>query len=190
VQEYFEYILSRLDLGNDIHFYTKTTMDTLDYSGEGLNAGSKVVIAAYGDVKRTLANTVPQRLLNLNIDASLVMPGVIAVNASAMNTSTLQSALLGQGEALLMQEGVVMMILTEDPKWMASDLNNFLWAAFTRTNPSHDIEAIDAFTINKHWGAKGPLVFDATIKPHHAPPVLKDAAVEKRVDAILEKYGY
>jgi 4-hydroxy-3-polyprenylbenzoate decarboxylase len=107
-----------------------------------------------------------------------------------MNTSKLQSALLGQGETLLMQEGVVMMIITEDPKWMASDLNNFLWAAFTRTNPSHDIEAIDAFTVNKHWGAKGPLVFDATIKPHHAPPVLKDAAVEKRVDAILEKYGY
>jgi 4-hydroxy-3-polyprenylbenzoate decarboxylase len=190
VQEYFEYILSRLDLSNDIHFYTKTTMDTLDYSGEGLNAGSKVVIAAYGDVKRTLANTVPQRLLNLNIDASLVMPGVIAVNAATCDTNDLQTALAGQGEALLEQEGVVMMILTEDPKWMASDLNNFLWAAFTRTNPSHDIEAVDAFTTNKHWGAKGPLVFDATIKPHHAPPVLKDAAVEKRVDAILEKYGY
>ena len=190
VQEYFEYILSRLDLSNDIHFYTKTTMDTLDYSGEGLNAGSKVVIAAYGDIKRTLANTVPERLLNLNMDASLVMPGVIAVNASSYTTAALQNALAGQGEALLDQEGVVMIIRTEDPSWMASDLNNFLWAAFTRTNPSHDIEAIDAFTTNKHWGAKGPLVFDATIKPHHAPPVLKDAAVEKRVDAILEKYGY
>ncbi len=190
VQAYFEYILSRLDLGNDIHFYTKTTMDTLDYSGEGLNAGSKVVIAAYGDVKRNLATTVPTRLLDLNMDASLVMPGVIAVNASAYTTTALQSALIGQGEALLAQEGVVFIIRTEDPRWMASDLNNFLWAAFTRTNPSHDIEAIDAFTVNKHWGAKGPLVFDATIKPHHAPPVLKDAAVEKRVDAILEKYGY
>ena len=190
VQAYFEYILSRLDLGNDIHFYTKTTMDTLDYSGEGLNAGSKVVIAAYGDVKRNLATTVPARLLDLNMDASLVMPGVIAVNASAYTTTALQSALIGQGEALLAQEGVVFIIRTEDPRWMASDLNNFLWAAFTRTNPSHDIEAIDAFTVNKHWGAKGPLVFDATIKPHHAPPVLKDAAVEKRVDAILEKYGY
>ena len=190
VQEYFEYILSRLDLNNDIHFYTKTTMDTLDYSGEGLNSGSKVVIAAYGDVKRTLATTVPPRLLNLNMDASLVMPGVVAVNASTFTTAALQNALVGQGEALLAQEGVVMIIRTEDPKWMSSDLNNFLWAAFTRTNPSHDIEAIDAFTTNKHWGAKGPLVFDATIKPHHAPPVLKDAAVEKRVDAILEKYGY
>ena len=190
VQAYFEYILSRLDLSNDIHFYTKTTMDTLDYSGEGLNAGSKVVIAAYGDVKRDLAKTVPERLLNLNMDASLVMPGVIAVNATAYNTIALQNALAGQGETLLAQEGVVMIIRTEDPTWMASDLNNFLWAAFTRTNPSHDIEAIDAFTTNKHWGAKGPLVFDATIKPHHAPPVLKDAAIEKRVDAILEKYGY
>ena len=190
VQEYFEYILSRLDLSNDIHFYTKTTMDTLDYSGEGLNAGSKVVIAAYGDVKRNLATTVPARLLNLNMDASLVMPGVIAVNASTFTTAALQTALTGQGEALLAEEGVVMLIRTEDPRWMASELNNFLWAAFTRTNPSHDIEAIDAFTVNKHWGAKGPLVFDASIKPHHAPPVLKDAAVEKKVDAILEKYGY
>jgi 4-hydroxy-3-polyprenylbenzoate decarboxylase len=190
VQEYFEYILSRLDLSNDIHFYTKTTMDTLDYSGEGLNAGSKVVIAAYGDVKRDLAKTVPERLLNLNMDASLVMPGVIAVNASSYTTAALQNTLAGQGEALLAQEGVVFIIRTEDPTWMASDLNNFLWAAFTRTNPSHDIEAIDAFTTNKHWGAKGPLVFDATIKPHHAPPVLKDAAIEKKVDAILEKYGY
>jgi 4-hydroxy-3-polyprenylbenzoate decarboxylase len=190
VQEYFEYILSRLDLSNDIHFYTKTTMDTLDYSGEGLNTGSKVVIAAYGDVKRNLATTVPERLMNKNMDASLVMPGVIAVNASTYTTAALQNALLGQGETLLAEEGVVMIIRTEDPKWMASDLNNFLWATFTRTNPSHDIEAIDAYTVNKHWGAKGPLVFDATIKPHHAPPVLKDAAVEKRVDAILEKYGY
>ena len=190
VQAYFEYILSRLDLSNDIHFYTKTTMDTLDYSGEGLNAGSKVVIAAYGDIKRNLATTVPTRLLNLNMNASLVMPGVIAVNASTYNTNALQAALIGQGEALLEQEGVVFIIRTEDPTWMASDLNNFLWASFTRTNPSHDIEAIDAFTTNKHWGAKGPLVFDATIKPHHAPPVLKDAGVEKRVDAILEKYGY
>lgn len=190
VQAYFEYILSRLDLSSDIHFYTKTTMDTLDYSGDGLNTGSKVVIAAYGDVRRTLATSVPSSLLNLNIDASLVMPGVVAVNAATFTTAAIQTALKGQGKALLEKEGVVFIIRTEDPRWMASELNNFLWATFTRTNPSHDIEAIDSFTENKHWGAKGPLVFDATIKPHHAPPVLKDAAVEKRVDAILEKYGY
>ncbi len=190
VQAYFEYVLSRIDLANDIHFYTKTTMDTLDYSGECLNTGSKVVIAAYGDVKRNLATTVPARLVDLNMDACLVMPGVVAVNAASYSTTALKTTLEGQGAALLVEEGVVLIIRTEDPKWMASDLNNFLWATFTRTNPSHDMDAIDAYIENKHWGANGPLVFDATIKPHHAPPVLKDPTVEKRVDTILEKYGY
>jgi 4-hydroxy-3-polyprenylbenzoate decarboxylase len=33
------------------------------------------------------------------------------------------------------------------------------------------------------------LVFDARIKPHHAPPVEKDAATEKRIDRLFEKEG-
>jgi 4-hydroxy-3-polyprenylbenzoate decarboxylase len=190
VEAYFKYILERIDLSRDIHFYTKTTMDTLDYSGENLNAGSKVVIAAYGDVKRSLATSIPAVLQSLHANAQLILPGVISIDASALNIQSLQAQLKGQGETLLEKEGVVMIILTEDAHWMASELNNFLWAAFTRTNPSHDIEAIDSFIEDKHWGAKGPLVFDATIKKHHAPPVLKDAEVEKAVDALLAKYGY
>ena len=35
----------RVDLASDLHFQTRTTIDTLDYSGTGLNAGSKLVIA-------------------------------------------------------------------------------------------------------------------------------------------------
>ena len=39
----------------DLHFQTRTTIDTLDYSaGEGLNAGSKLVIAAAGPKRREL----------------------------------------------------------------------------------------------------------------------------------------
>jgi 4-hydroxy-3-polyprenylbenzoate decarboxylase len=43
--------------------------------------------------------------------------------------------------------------------------------------------------VNKHWGCEGPLVIDARIKPHHAPPVEKDPAVEKRIDRIFAKGG-
>ncbi len=43
--DFLAYILERLDLHRDIHFYTNTTIDTLDYSGTGLNTGSKVVFA-------------------------------------------------------------------------------------------------------------------------------------------------
>ena len=188
--EFFTYMLERMDFSRDLHFHTNTTIDTLDYSGENLNSGSKLVLAAYGDPIRTLATTIPDAIQQLNADAHLIMPGVIALNASKMNTGLLQTLLNGLGAELLEKLGVAILVLTEDAAWMAASMNNFLWAAFTRANPSHDIDGIDAFVENKHWGCQGPMIIDATIKIHHAPPVLKDAEVEKRVDAILAKYGY
>lgn len=190
VPAYLQFLLERIDLNSDIHFYTKTTMDTLDYSGENLNAGSKVVIAAYGDVKRSLAISVPEEIHQLNANAKLVLPGIIALDAALINTKGVQEKLKGRGANLLNELGVVMLILTENPSWMAEEINNFLWACFTRTNPSHDMEGVDSFIDQKHWGANGPLIFDATIKKHHAPPVEKNAAIEKRVDEVLAKYGY
>ena len=190
VPEFLQYILSRMDFSNDLHFYTNTTMDTLDYSGDGLNSGSKLVLAAYGDVRRKLATSIPEKITALNANASLIMPGVIAVNAATASINSIQEKLNGQGENLLEHDGVAMIIITEDATWMASEFNNFIWAAFTRTNPSKDIEGVDSFINNKHWGCKGPLIFDATIKKHHAPAVVKDNEVEKKVSAILSKYGY
>jgi 4-hydroxy-3-polyprenylbenzoate decarboxylase len=190
VPAYLQFLLERIDLTSDIHFYTKTTMDTLDYSGENLNAGSKVVIAAYGDVKRSLASSVPEEIHQLNANAKLVLPGIIALDEALINTKGVQEKLKGKGANLLNELGVVMLILTENPSWMAEEINNFLWACFTRTNPSHDMEGVDSFIDQKHWGANGPLIFDATIKKHHAPPVEKNAAIEKRVDEVLAKYGY
>ena len=190
VPAFFKYMMERMDLKRDVHFYTKTTMDTLDYSGEGLNEGSKVVMAAYGDPKRTLCETVPSLISNHLENATCVMPGVIAINAQNNSISSIQEKLKGLGDALLNQEGVFMLVITEDATWMAANIQNFLWAGFTRVNPSHDIDGVDAFVEHKHWGCQGPMIFDATIKKHHAPPVLKDATVEKRVDALLAKYGY
>jgi len=190
IPEFLAYMLSRMDFSNDLHFYTNTTMDTLDYSGDGLNSGSKLVLAAYGDVRRKLATTIPEKITALNANASLIMPGVIAVNAATATIHSIQEKLKGQGENLLEQDGIAMIIITEDATWMAAEFNNFIWAAFTRTNPSKDIEGVDSYINNKHWGCKGPLIFDATIKKHHAPAVVKDNEVEKKVSAILSKYGY
>ena len=190
IPEFLAYMLSRMDFSNDLHFYTNTTMDTLDYSGDGLNSGSKLVLAAYGDVRRKLATTIPENIKALNANASLIMPGVIAVNAATATIHSIQEKLKGQGENLLEQDGIAMIIITEDATWMAAEFNNFIWAAFTRTNPSKDIEGVDSYINNKHWGCKGPLIFDATIKKHHAPAVVKDNVVEKKVSAILSKYGF
>jgi 4-hydroxy-3-polyprenylbenzoate decarboxylase len=68
-------------------------------------------------------------------------------------------------------------------------INNFVWVTFTRSNPSHDIYGINSFTEHKHWGSNGPLMIDARIKPHHAPVLERDPAVEKLVDKMGEKGG-
>ncbi|MCE9534698.1 MAG: UbiD family decarboxylase, partial [Planctomycetes bacterium] len=42
IPRFFQHMLERVDLQTDLHFQTRTTMDTLDYSGTGLNEGSKL----------------------------------------------------------------------------------------------------------------------------------------------------
>ena len=63
-------------------------------------------------------------------------------------------------------------------------MSNFLWVAFTRSNPAADLHGIGAFTRQKHWGCEGALVIDARRKPHHAPPLEEDREVARRVDAL------
>ncbi|MEZ6069694.1 MAG: UbiD family decarboxylase [Pirellulales bacterium] len=52
---FLAHVLARADWTRDLHFQTETTIDTLDYSGSGLNAGSKLVIAAVGPQQHELA---------------------------------------------------------------------------------------------------------------------------------------
>ncbi|TXT22326.1 MAG: 3-polyprenyl-4-hydroxybenzoate decarboxylase-like protein [Planctomycetota bacterium] len=48
IAAFFRHVLQRVDWRTDLHFQTQTTIDTLDYTGHGFNAGSKLVIAAAG----------------------------------------------------------------------------------------------------------------------------------------------
>ncbi len=196
IENYLRFVLERINLKRDIHFYTNTTIDTLDYSGTGLNSGSKVVLAAYGQKQRELAIEVPDVLKNIQIfeNAKLVMPGVVALQtnkfvdyATANNELQILSSQLTAHNSQL--TNLPFIIVCDDSNFLSEQLNNFLWATFTRCNPSHDIYGVDSFILNKHWGCNGPLVFDARIKPHHAPPVEKDTAIENKIDRLFEKGG-
>ena len=203
IENYFEFILRRINFKRDIHFYTNTTIDTLDYSGEGLNSGSKVVFAAYGNLIRTLATESHSRMKNISgfEDVKLVMPGVIAMKTTAFSTYENAKKEMNQLNEQLngihnewhtkenLPEEIAMIIICDDAGFVSNHLNNFLWVTFTRCNPSHDIYGIGSFTHNKHWGCEGPIVIDARIKPHHAPIVEKDPAVEKSIEKYFNKGG-
>lgn len=196
IEPFFKYLLERIHLDRDVHFHTHTTIDTLDYSGTGLNSGSKVVFAAYGDKIRDLCTEVPPALKELQHfqNPQLCIPGVVAMQANPFQSyekvtaeiEALNEQLIGKLADL---NAAPLIILCDDSSFAGQTLNNFLWVAFTRCNPSHDIHGVAAFTEHKHWGCKGPLVLDARVKPHHAPPLIKDPAVEKRVDKLFEKGG-
>ncbi len=202
IAAFFPRVLERVNWTRDLHFQTRTTIDTLDYSGSGFNAGSKVVIAAAGDAIRELSTEIPG---GLNLpdgfgDPQVCLPGVLAIAALPFSDSgTNRSGTVRTDEhvkrfcAAYDRSSPVnrfpLIVLVDDSEFTARTLNNFLWTVFTRSNPATDIEGFDSFTRHKHWGCHGSLVIDARIKPHHAPPLIEDPAVTKKVDALASRGG-
>ena len=191
VGKFFTHILERIDLTKDLHFHTNTTIDTLDYSGDGLNSGSKVVFAAAGTTKRELWRTLPSHFKFQPI-AHLANPGILAVQLD--NFTNAQNA-EKEIAALKLQlkendcSGIPLVVVCDDAAFTAETINNLVWITFTRSNPSADIYGVDDFTINKHWGCSGSLIIDGRKKPHHAPELIKDVEVERRVDKMGEQGG-
>jgi 4-hydroxy-3-polyprenylbenzoate decarboxylase len=191
---FLKHVLQRIDLTSDLHFYTKTTIDTLDYSGSGLNSGSKVAVAVAGAVRRELWSELPAGfdLPRPFEKFKIVIPGVLAIEVPKnIKNSDLPIVLEILDEHLTGADlnGLPLMVLCDDAGFTAQNINNFVWVTFTRSNPSHDIYGIDSFTEHKHWGCNGPLIIDARIKPHHAAVLEKDPAVEKLVDRMGESGG-
>ncbi|MEO6902270.1 MAG: UbiD family decarboxylase [Bacteroidia bacterium] len=189
IKDYFIHVLERIDFTRDIHFYTRTTIDTLDYSGTDINSGSKVVFAAAGNKIRSLGT----EITNLNLPDQfykprVVLPGILAIRGNKYTDKATAKKEIEKFNFLSDSDHEFpLIIICDDSEFVSLNLNNFLWVTFTRSNPSHDIYGINSFVENKHWGCKNTLIIDARVKPHHAAPLIKDAAIEKRVDALGEK---
>ncbi|HVX51406.1 MAG TPA: UbiD family decarboxylase [Chitinophagaceae bacterium] len=196
VPAFFDFVLRRIDFTRDIHFYTNTTIDTLDYSGNGLNSGSKVVFAAYGDTRRDLCTEVPTLPAHAGLadKLRLAMPGVVCAEtkkftdyiSAEQELMSISKALEPYTNAL---QHMPLLVLCDDADFTAESLRNFVWVTFTKCNPARDIYGIGSFTEFKHWGCHGPLIIDARTKPHHAPALEKDENIEKKIDKLFEKGG-
>lgn len=188
--------LERIDWQRDLHFQTRTTIDTLDYSGSGFNEGSKVVMAAAGAPLRSLPTELPGdlRLPEGFSDPRCALPGILIVRgpkytAAAQQEDAAMQRFVSDYTAQGAINGFPLIVIADDSDFTARTLNNFLWVTFTRSNPAADVYGIAAFSEQKHWGCRGSLVIDARIKPHHAPPLIEDPAVTKKIDALAARGG-
>ncbi len=188
---FVRHLLERVDWKNDLHFQTRTTIDTLDYSGHGFNQGSKVVIAAAGPPRRALSTELASLQLPDGFrEPRVILPGVLAIEAGPYRERRGDIAAFCQSfpnESPI--RAFALVVIVDDSAFVAASLRNFIWVTFTRSDPAADIDGIDAFTEKKHWGCAGPLVIDARIKPHHAPPLVDDPAIERRVDQLAAPGG-
>ncbi|UCZ53943.1 UbiD family decarboxylase [Bacillus shivajii] len=194
-EEFISYILERMDLRRDIHFQTNTTIDTLDYSGTGLNTGSKVVFAACGEKKRDLCTDVPEQLIDLEGQfgqARFVMPGVVALQGAKFSSYEDTQEEMKELAKAIKEKGDMpscpMIVVCDDSDFLSESLSNFLWATFTRSNPSHDIYGTNSGYENKHWACDNMMI-DARVKTHHAPPLIPNPKVEKNIERFFKNGG-
>jgi 4-hydroxy-3-polyprenylbenzoate decarboxylase len=195
VESFFRHVLERVDWRKDLHFQTKTTMDTLDYSGTGLNEGSKVVIAVAGSKLRDLISEVPSEMLFADgfENPKMVMAGVMVIQGPAF--SDIKSAeneinrLAESLSSVNVRNELPLVVIADDAEFAGRNINNFLWTTFTRSNPSHDIYGVNSATRYKHWGCEPPLIIDARLKPHYAPPLVEDPKVSAQVNELGKKGG-
>ena len=196
VSAVLQHVLARIDWTRDLHFHTRTTIDTLDYSGSGLNSGSKLVLAALGPPVRTLAPFIPDQLTLQRPfgHAAIALPGILVIEGPPFQSEAETEDLIQQLSSQLKDPSFIssrlpLIVIVDDAEFTARSLHNFVWVTFTRSNPSHDVHGINSFITHKHWGCRGSLVIDARCKPHHAPVLEVDPAVSDRVDALASQGG-
>lgn len=162
-EAFFTHFLQKVDWSRDLHFQTKTTIDTLDYSGEGLNEGSKLILAAAGNVKRELSDSTPKiKLIKGFSNPNLVSKGNLVLQGNG-NIKDLIICLEKQN-----LKGIGLITLVDNSNFVCEYFTNWLWVTFTRSNPAMDVYGLNAQNNNKHFSCSIPII-DARIKAHHAP---------------------
>jgi 4-hydroxy-3-polyprenylbenzoate decarboxylase len=198
VPDFFRHVLERVDWRRDLHFQTRTTIDTLDYTGNGLHEGSKLIVAAAGPARRILPVAMDSRI-RIPADSGFRDPRVFLAGILVIQGPPYRAeepgpdaaverfcAAYTRHEAI---NGFPLIVVVDDSEFASRNLDNFLWTTFTRSNPAADVYGIESFIHQKHWGCQGSLVIDAREKPHHAPPLVEDPAVSRRVDALAAAGG-
>jgi 4-hydroxy-3-polyprenylbenzoate decarboxylase len=190
IAAFLKFVFERVDHERDYHFITKTTIDTLDYSGNEINVGSKLIVAACGDKKRELYTVVPRCLKQHK--AIMLLDGVVAMEIgkfesyeqAAVQLKNFSDSVKDHTEEL---KGIAQIVFYDDFSFDTSSLNDYLWLTYTRSNPSHDVYGVNEFTEHKHWGCKGPMIIDARKKPHHAPELKINEETKQSIRRFFQK---
>ncbi len=180
----FEYILERVNWESDFFIFDRTSFDTLDYASGKINHGSKAMLVGVGKAKRDLKREFNSELPNYIKHAEVFCGGCLVVEENDYASDNEAGQRIAESGEFDNWQIVVL----HDSIEFAKSAEKFLWATWTRFNPSTDIYAKEIKVVNNHIIYTAPIVIDARIKPWYPAEVEVREDVAKLVDKRWREY--
>ncbi len=186
----FEHILERVNWESDFFIFDRTSFDTLDYASGKINHGSKAMLVGVGDKKRDLKREYKNDLPHGVKKAEVYCGGclVLEVEPYASDNEEVYDNKLGKRIAECGMFDDFEIVVLHDSIEFANSTDKFLWATWTRFNPSTDIFAKKIKVVNNHISYKSPIVIDSRMKPWYPKEVEVRDDIKKLVDTRWKEY--
>nr|WP_207952184.1 UbiD family decarboxylase [Paenibacillus turpanensis] len=180
-----ETVLERFDPGSDLFIFGNTSHDTLDYTGDRLNHGSKALLLGVGpDKKRELPAVYNEGPIAEIDDIRPYCKGCLVVSGPSYTAAPdFAQRLLPRVKHL---SHWPLIIIADDAAIAESQLS-FLWTVFTRFNPASDM-VMDAQVRKHHLEYTLPIVIDARMKPGYPDELFPREDIVKLVDSRWKQY--
>ncbi len=178
------HVLERVNWQTDLFVFDNVSQDTLDYTGPGVNRGSKAVLMGLGkEPLRKLPGEFRGRLPDGCDRPVAFLPGTLVIEGKPYGSAP------GLGRKIARDGGLSawpVIVLVDDSRAATLNLKEFLWTFFTRFEPAGDIHGNRPRTLRFHTRLREPVVFDCRMKPWYPPVLEVDEKTRKAVD---EKIG-
>ena len=181
-------IRRNFDAETDFHLIARTAIDTLDFTGEEMHKGSKMIIDATGPP----ASAGGVRAVGLPANLERLAPGItrsrlvgralLAVQTSGNGRQVMQDLVSNP----LIGAVKIVAVVSEDVD--IDDDVELLWGIFTRFDPARDV----LFSNSEFKGIEpvhsGVMGIDATWKAGYPEPLIMDQEIIERVDTRWADY--
>ncbi|MCZ6538443.1 MAG: UbiD family decarboxylase, partial [Chloroflexi bacterium] len=181
-------IRRNFDAEEDFHLIARTAADTLDFTGEAMHKGSKMILdATAGPMGEGAPSAVA---LPANIDQ--MAPGIVKHRLVGKTMLVVETAGEGRGIVEKMVDnpllGSVKIVAVVSADVDIDDNVSLLWGIFTRFDAVRDV----VFSRSEFRGLapvySGVMGIDATWKQGYQKPLVMDPEIVKKVDSKWSRY--
>ncbi|GAA3409107.1 UbiD family decarboxylase [Paenibacillus hodogayensis] len=178
-------VLERFNPATDLFIFNHTSHDTLDYTGQRLNHGSKAVLLGVGEPVRELPRTYAEGHLEGISSAAPYCAGCLVVSGASYeeDPELVQRLCDRHGDKLSRWP----LVIVADDTAIVDGQTPFLWTVFTRFNPATDLYARTR-VLQHHVGFELPIFIDARMKPGYPDELIAREDIVKLVSDRWKEY--